>query len=782
MTLATAQLPQRVRHILQAVNALAAQSLSASLTATLNELEQQLFQQAERSHSSQHQTDQFVELQLLRRHRSDLIPRYLAGLEHALARIRSASTLEKSKIGASAEPIHFQTLALVDNTDLDRHLVLNEIARRESIRHNNALLLLCQRFGVLAAAPAFDNEQLPVGPYVLCQILSDAGEALQMNLNSQLLLYRMFESQTLSQYGELADQLNTLLADNGVLPGLVYQPYRRRNPSQPLEEKSNKNKSVPHPMTGWSGQSSGSSWSNELLNTLGIGGPAKAAAPEINGNGGNGTNTARSQQNAAFETLRGMLSQRHGVTPEHVASSAKNINQPARPNNDSDTSPVRGFILPPNTMLDVLSTLQPLPPSPPSPGQLRRTLEDVREAALKQIREKHGQEAIIPQEQNDTFELLGMLYNEIGREVRRDAPAQDLLVRLQVPVARVAISDETFFVRDQHPARELLNSVAESGATWLSDGDADPQLVKKLENAVDQVVKEYDGDERTFDRANREIQKHYRSQIHRAELSERRQVEAARGRDRLELARRRAAEVIQSQLDGREPPQFVQMLLNLAWTDVLTLTLLRQGTDSEAWRECEQTTASIVDTIFSEAPLTDPNLQQRIEAALTQVGYHGAEASSIARHLSSAAESEPAAETELETRLKSRAQADSGTETKKTVLPPRNSKEQACYEQLITLPFGTWFEFVLNQQGDVRRQRLSWYSPLTGNTLFINQRGQRIVEQSLDHVARLMARDQARVVTEDKSRLIDRAWQATLRTLRNLTGVNTPTTLSEVDA
>ena len=68
------------------------------------------------------------------------------------------------------------------------------------------------------------------------------------------------------------------------------------------------------------------------------------------------------------------------------------------------------------------------------------------------------------------------------------------------------------------------------------------------------------------------------------------------------------------------------------------------------------------------------------------------------------------------------------------------------------------------------RRRLSWYSPITDNALFVNQRGQRIGEQSMDSLARLMAREQVRVVTQGKSRLIDRAWQATVSALRNLAG------------
>ena len=90
------------------------------------------------------------------------------------------------------------------------------------------------------------------------------------------------------------------------------------------------------------------------------------------------------------------------------------------------------------------------------------------------------------------------------------------------------------------------------------------------------------------------------------------------------------------------------------------------------------------------------------------------------------------------------------------------------YERVSELPFGTWIEFVSNQQGDVVRKRLSWYSKVTGHALFVNLRGQRVGEQSLDSLARMLARGQARVVTIERARLVDRAWQATLGTLRGL--------------
>ena len=92
------------------------------------------------------------------------------------------------------------------------------------------------------------------------------------------------------------------------------------------------------------------------------------------------------------------------------------------------------------------------------------------------------------------------------------------------------------------------------------------------------------------------------------------------------------------------------------------------------------------------------------------------------------------------------------------------------YEQLRVMPFGTWIEFVTNQQGDVVRRRLSWFSPMTDNALFVNQRGQRVSEMSLDSLSRMLVANQARIVTVERGRLVDRAWQAAVAALRSFAG------------
>jgi len=161
-----------------------------------------------------------------------------------------------------------------------------------------------------------------------------------------------------------------------------------------------------------------------------------------------------------------------------------------------------------------------------------------------------------------------------------------------------------------------------------------------------------------------------------------------------------------------------------------------------------------------------------VVAALLQVGYHPEEASAVARRLATpGGEDEHTSRTELSARLKARARlgehAAGSTSTHDAA--PRSAAEQACHEQLTHLPFGSWFDLT-DEDGSVRRQRLSWYSLLTGHVLFVNPRGQKSSETDLDTLARQMAAGRAQLVTEEKGRLVDRAWQASLSALRAMAG------------
>ncbi|WP_293981363.1 DUF1631 domain-containing protein [Stenotrophomonas sp.] len=795
--------PPRVRRLLAALHGLAMQTLTAPLKLTIVELERELFRDAERARNSQIQADIFAQARQLHEVNAQFGPRFLGALGDSLATLRGPRHTQR--IVPTEVSVSATTLTLVNDTDVDRDIVLVDIIRREAQRSATPLQLLGQRFGVLAAGPAFDVDDLPFGPQALCRIVRELGQQFGLGLETQLALYRVFDRQLLERLGELLERANILLAHEGVLPGLVYTPYLARSattrriitgPERGLPGA--RGGAAARPLTGWNGSAPSTGWAamtQEAMAPPAAGpahgapnGDAAAPGPAASASASAPANSVPPAATdlgapamSALHQLLGAARQAHaaGTVPGGNAMAAQAVAAttgaptPAADNAFLAPDVPAALAVPAEA---VHATLAKLQSQAIAPGGARRSMADLHNALLAQVRADHGAQAALTVKDSDTFDLLDMLYGQIQREVRPDAVSADLLTRLQVPVARAALSDPAFFVRDQHPARELLNAVAEAGANWLGEEDVDPQLVQKLGLAVDQVVNDYDGDVAVFDTANEEIQQHFRALAHKAELAERRHVEAARGKERLEAAKQQASASIEQLCAQAAPPRFVQALLKQAWSDVLTLTLLRNGETSPQWQQRQQETARIAEVtcLAPGAAARDDALGNEVESALLQVGYHQDEAAAIARRLSTpGGEDDSSSRTELTARLRARTrlgeQADAGDPRKVAPLA-RSTAEDDCYRQLRTLPFGTWFEFTTNQQGDVRRQRLSWYSLITDNALFVNQRGQKVGEHSLDALARLMAHGQVRIVTEDKGRLIDRAWQATLRTLRSLAG------------
>lgn len=761
-TLADAELPARVRSILEKLLQLASSEFEPRLQGMLVEFEQQLFRLADHARNPGVESGYLQTLRNMRLTRADLVPRFLLGVEAGLAALdRSGGRLAVAR-PAKAEPMDFSRLSLVDEADMDAELVLRDIAQRCAARASLPLHLLGQRFGVLAARPAFDAEQLPLGPQQLCNTMHEASAALQLPQESQLLLLRTFERKVMAEYATVAELLNADLAASGVLPHLTYVPLRSRPASAPVPQ------SEAEPPVGEDQQRRGAT--------------QPAAAPRgstpAQAHGGTAPHAdwlARRPQeaessgdaDASFAMLQDLLAHQRGdfnaTSRRRAPGGATGGAAQAKGAGVADQTALR------SALAQVRSALA-LTDAGATP-----TIDGIRREVMQRLHDTHGPDATLSQGDSDTFDLLGLLYERIEREVRIDTLASALLQRLQMPVLHTALEDRAFFTRPSHPARELLNIVADAGARWLDQDDVDPTLMKAMQRAVENVVRHAHEDPSAFDTSNRVLQAELQQQARRSEVAERRHVEAARGKEKLQVAKEFAAETIAKLIGDAKPPKFVRALVEQAWADVLTLTLLRHDRESSEWQGIVDTTQRIVAASCGTKPQPDPELAGEVESALTRVGYHADEAKAISQRLTSVhGEDDGASRTELAAALKARArlgeERDEQAKAKKEKVTPRTPEEEAQYDRVRVLPFGTWIEFVVNQQGEVVRKRLSWYSTITDNALFVNLRGQRVGEQSLDSLARMLARGQARVVTVERARVVDRAWQATLAALRNLAG------------
>jgi len=777
-TLSARAFPRRARRLLESILEYVSDELERSLGSTLNDVEQQFFKLAEQARSNEVQQHCFEALRTVKRGRSDLTPRFMIGLEAALASIRDPDRGKDPAAGAEAA---FSGLALVEKIDVDESAALREIASRMEIRNSLPLYLLGQRFGVLAGQPAFDPENLPVGPHVLCRILAEATRCLDLTQANRLVVFRQFDRQITPIFGGLVEAINTLLIREGVLPHLSFVPVRGRAanakrsgnklPTEPEAEAApalDREQAPAH--VGARAAAPRAAGAMADARPVPLTGWPSVEPPQAMPDAGGGENT--------FSVLRDLLASRRALLGKlgqgPTAGATGKAREEVHVVSEDDVQSILG-VLQQKANHAVLVDGQPAP----------RSVTHVKQDLLSQLRQiaPAGKAPALAEEESDTIDLVGMLFDVLMRDVKPHSPAATLLAKMQVPLLRVALRDKDFFTQQRHPARQMLNAVAESGAFWLGDAESDPGTVEKMQMLVDRVVGEFNGDVNIFDTLLQDLGGHLQTMARKAEVSERRHVDAARGKEKLALARLRASEEISERLKGQKVPRFVKTLLTEAWADVLALSLLRQGEDSAAFKQQLGVAEQLIDAARADKGAAKPRaaadveaLRQEIEHSLSQVGYHAEDAQAIASRLSQASEPEsaddPASRTELALRLKARSRLGADVEPKKVAQKAEalTAAESAAVEQIKQLPFGTWFEFSDTPTGERVRRRMSWFSTVTGHVLFVNQRGQRVGEYTLETVSRAMASGSAHVVVAERSTLIDRAWNSIVSALKSFSG------------
>ncbi|PKM07484.1 MAG: hypothetical protein CVV14_08340 [Gammaproteobacteria bacterium HGW-Gammaproteobacteria-4] len=785
-TLAAAAFPRRVRRLLEGILEYASDEMERILAATLNDAEQQLFKLAEQARSNEVQQHCFEALRTVKRSRSDLTPQFMVGLEAELASLREAR--KGQSVGDSADP-SFERLALVEHGDANEATALREIASRLEIRNSLPLYLLGQRFGVLVGQAAFDPEQLPIGPHGLTRIMANASRCLDLSETNRLVVLNQFDKRLSPVFAGFVEAINTFLIREGVLPHLNFVPVRsrpgttKRGPRKAEPDVGQDTQDAAPPQRAAAAPHAGTKPARGQARPAAEH-PAPMPLTSWPGIPEPGMETDGAYVNAesgedAFHAMRDLLSNRRALLGKLGQNPASN-----RPRENTqvasgeDVQSVLG-ILQQKANHAVLVDGKPTP----------RSVTHVKQDLLSQLRSlaTDGKSPALAEEDTDTIDLVGMLFDVLMRDVTPRSPAAALLAKLQVPLLRVALRDKAFFTQQRHPARKMLNAVAETGAFWANDEDADRGTVEKMQILVDRVVGEFDGDVTIFDNLLNDLGGHMQTVARKAEVSERRHVDAARGKEKLVMARLRASDEISNRLSGKKVPRFVKTLLSEAWADVLALSLLRQGEQSPAFQQqlaiAEKLIASASDGQSSDAKqiaAESETLREEIEHSLAQVGYHAEDAQAIAARLAHASEPEsgdgPVSQTELALRLKARSRLGADVEDKKTgkKAKPLSDAEKAAMDRIKQLPFGTWFEFSDGPGGAHVRRRMSWFSTVTGHILFVNHRGQRVGEQTIESVGRAMAAGTASVVMAERTTLIDRAWNSIMSALKSFSGKAAP--------
>ncbi|HEU4671255.1 MAG TPA: DUF1631 domain-containing protein [Dyella sp.] len=720
-----ANAPERVGDLLHAVRDTSSRRLQQFLGNMFEHVDDALFDLAEKAENNAAQMHYFDGMREVRKRRPAIERSYLAQFSRGLSEFatqRRSTPTDRDAFGTVE-------LTLVADNELEESLAITSMISKNESRLAKDLVAVNQRLSVICGGIQVSEGTSPIGPSALTQAFRQAMRELPADMRVKLIIYKLFDRYVLSGMEELYGELNELLAKAGVLPNLKHEPAR-----------GTASRSTPARST--------------------------AAAAEDVANAPIATDEAGN----LLTTLQALFTARRG----HASGATVTLGPQSIPTA--------------NELLGALSVLQGQIVSHGLPaageagaGDVAADVAQLKEHLLNQIGALRGERPNhVSSIDEDTIDLVSMLFEFILEDRNLPPQMQVLLARLQIPYLRAAILDRKLFAHRQHPARRLLDGLAEAAKGWSDESDKDRRLYDRVKSIVEQLLHEFDDDMGIFDRLLADLQEFQELARKRAELAEQRVAESTRGREKLEQARRRAAREILDRIDGQPLPPLMHGVLARAWANYLVLILLRQGEGSpefaEALRFVNELIAStrLSRDAGGRATLRQmlPNIERALRKGLANVAFqeddverllgqlraHYAEQLGEAPASTPLDASAPAIPESIQSLVESVPDTAPLTPDNRAeqleILPPEVRKQ---LEAVQAMKPGIWLEFA-PADGATERAKLSWISPMSGRYLFVNRRGLKVGDYSPQELAAILAEGRASVLASNA--LFDRAMDA----------------------
>jgi hypothetical protein len=756
---------ERRKKTMDAVRGLVGESLPRLMQGLVDNLDDELYDLADKSDNDVLQTRYFEVMRELRKLSDTLKSGFL---EKCFQRFEEFWAQDGERPAPDQRPPKSaQDLALVGEEELEEKLAINGMVSKAESRFHQELFALNLRFAVLSGQREVTDARNPLGPRALSESFAEALQCWPGEISFRLLIYKLFDRYVMAYTGGLYDEINDMLVAEGVLPKIQHRV--RRNPVAPAllrarDPQSDQHTADQEPRPYAGPGATGGATDNEILSVL-------------------------------SKLLLGRRQSVGAISP--FAWAPSETRYPDLPEVSTED------------LFDALSAAQDdvLNTALVSPDALQATQAELLGSLGRRL--SMGSPAKpakrLGRVDQDVLDVMGLLFDFILNDKDLPDGMKALLARLQIPMLKVAVADRRFFSDRQHPARLLLNNLARAAGVWNDDGDHSAgSLYGRIEAAVNHVLLEFDDDIEVFEAANREFNRYLEHEERNAELAEKRVSQVKHGQEQLEVARRRVDEVIGDHLGGChspdcEVPDNIRAILNEAWRDVLLLAYLREGEQSAAWAEA---CGVVRDLVWSVQPKSDqaerqnllsaiPGLLQRVREGLVNISFDQHRSAALLRDLQTchiaalrgakpdsagaqAVEKPQAEQREAgQSEVQGREEAEQGNQNSHRHpqrAAPKVTAEPAVwedryYEMAQALDVGQWLEWE-GTDGQWIRGKLSWRSAITESCIFVNGKGMKVQEMSLVDIAARLRSHTARILENVETPLMDRALDAMLDTLR----------------
>lgn len=643
-------------------------------------------------------------------------------------------------------------LSLVDNDVLEETIAISTLTQKLGVYFAEPLWSLSQRLSLLNGGQNVADAGNPAAPVQACDALRRSLKMLSLTSKTKQLAYQVFEEPLTQLVRRVLDDTNGYLVGAGVLPKLRYQPPAVRTTMSPSP-------------TDFSDQAEAKE---------------QAAA-------------AQQYQSSLVQAIRNL---QYSLTPEATrqplrapftssggrALAKAMVYGASSPGGSGELLPDRAeLVVSSDQLLGVLQSLQAGNHATVANSISRNDLQainlpEILAALGEQLKAQlDGASGRVSNSDMNTIDLVGLVFEYMLKDENLPDSVKALLSYLHTPFLKLAFVDPGFFEQHEHPARLLLNSLAEAGTRWIgNDGTIQHDMYNRIKDVVDRVLRDYKNDVRVITELLVEFNTQNKNLVRKQELLEKRAAEKARGEERLREVKLRVNSEIRRRIEGRQLPSAVLLFALQPWSDFLSFTMLRHGEQSERWDKALRVVDDLLWALETKTTAADIALQKELETSLTEdmssgfetIGYDPAKGQKIIGAIASILrqainrEKMEAAPPPVRDELEKLAAEKAG----KPFNPPERKltdEEAKVLESLKMIEFGTWFEF----EGG-KRLKLAWYNPRTSQYMFLDQTGKMTDLKSGLEITREMIAKRAKIIAGSSKPFFERALENIFQKLK----------------
>ncbi|AKH19580.1 DUF1631 family protein [Sedimenticola thiotaurini] len=641
-------------------------------------------------------------------------------------------------------------IEIVENQDLEIHIAIQSMITRSKDKNHQALYQLGQRLAVIQQGKKLRDQDIPASPEHVSTTFQTASDLFGLEQKLLLILYVLFEKCVLKEIGTLYACINKMLSDAGIYPHLPPTITRYKDSS-----RSDGNGSAQDGESAQQQASQASSSSDLRTEPL--------------------TNEDFLVGKEVFNTILSMLTERRHADPRfrnHPEYAPDGNLEQLRSSPELVTA-INQLHTPVEFDMGVYADtaaddLSPNDRSAAAIDYLQKRITSERENLFSELDEN-----TIPTADLDTIELVGMLFEHVLDDPDLASLTKTVICHLHTPYLKVAIIDREFLTNPDHIARKLLNLVVNAGRRWVDENNVDAGIYHTMRDMIHSIMRDFKDDISLFDRCYSEFLDHLRALEHRTRLLEERTREATRGKDRLEYARLRADEIMHQHCDGVRFHPVLWQFLSVVWKNYMTLLLLRDQEIErrKEWRSVLMVINSVIkiNNGYGDALTAQwlkhawPRLRKNIESGLDFLG--NTNPSEYVAFKKTIAELQQARQSEPSEKVVVRPVTETKKRKAKSAEAARSATLRKFLEQAQQTEIGTWFEFS-EPDGSLRRVKLSWYSPVTNNHMFLDRFGSKAFVIPTDVLVQRLANGTAYTVEPNRFPFVDQALQKIYRLLR----------------